>query len=101
MGHVTKRNLTISVPVLLETISVLEEWYQVEKVFKQLEYIMTGTDLVIGMTGPLRGHEILLADLDGTKKHLDSGCEEDSDVGPYMRCSKALKNHQVLRLKSF
>ena len=36
------------------------------------------------MDGSLRGNEILLTDLNGTKKHLASGYEEDIDVGLYI-----------------
>ena len=38
-----------------------------QEVWEQLEYIMLGATLVIGMDGSLRGHEILLDDLHGKK----------------------------------
>ena len=71
MGRVTKSNLSISAPVLVEALSVLEEWALVQEGWKQLEYIMTGEDLVIGMAGSLIGNDILLDDLH-EKKHLVS-----------------------------
>ena len=40
--------------------------------------------LVIGMDISLIGHEILLNDLHGTKKHLNSAREEEGDVGSYI-----------------
>ena len=67
MGQVTKINLDLSVPVLLEALIILEEWYQVKEGWKKLEYIMTGAVLVIGMAGSLRWHGILLADLLGLR----------------------------------
>ena len=39
---------------------------------------------MIGMDGLLRGHEILMADLHKTKKHLESDREEEGDVGSYI-----------------
>ena len=45
---------------------------------------MTLVSLVVGMAGSLRGHEILLADLHGTKNHLTSGLEEEGSVGSYI-----------------
>ena len=42
---------------------------------------MTGAALVIGMAKSLIGHDILLSDPRGTKKHLDSDREEEGDVG--------------------
>ena len=49
MGKVTKINLFLIIPVLLEALTVLGEWDQVKEGWKQLEYIMTGATLVIGM----------------------------------------------------
>ena len=67
MGKVTKINLFLIIPVLLEALTVLGEWDQVKEGWKQLEYIMTGATLVIGMDRSLIVREILLADLYGTK----------------------------------
>ena len=36
MGKVTKRNLSISIPDLLECVCVLEEWNQVQKGRKKI-----------------------------------------------------------------
>ena len=57
---------------------------EVKEVWKQLEYILTGTSLVIGMDGSLRGHEILLTDLHGTFKNWDPDREEEGGVGSYI-----------------
>ena len=45
---------------------------------------MVESALLIGMYGQLRGHEILLADHHGTKKHLSSGREKEGDTGSYI-----------------
>ena len=47
---------------------MIEEWAQMQEVCNLLEYIITGEALVIWMFGSLRGHEILLDDIPGTKK---------------------------------
>ena len=44
--------------------------YQVQEVWKQLEYIITVGWVFFLMDDSLRGHDILLADLHGTKTLL-------------------------------
>ena len=84
MGQVIKRNLSLILTFLLEALSVLEEWDQVQKVLKQLEYIMKGAALVVGMSWSFRGHDIFSADLHGTFKKLASGHDKEGDVGSYI-----------------
>ena len=78
--QVNKIRLSLILTVLLISLSVLEGLYPVKDGCKKQEYIGTGGSLVIGMLGSLRGHEILLAELNRTKKHFYSGHEEEGYV---------------------
>ena len=70
--------------VILQSLSVVEEYYQVQERWKQLKYIIPRAAWLIGMAGSLMGDEILLPDLHGTNNNLNSVCGEEVDVWTYI-----------------